>query len=119
MQVKGRVSQRQERLQLICKGVTEFQVPAELPPESIAPDVGNTQRLVIRLTQTEREDEDVATLHKVMDALRTYPGKQEVRLTVATDGESVPVAMSVTINICPALRQRLVGLVGAEGVRVE
>jgi len=119
LQVKGRVSQRQERLQLICKGVTEFQVPAELPPETIAPDIGNTQRLVIRLTQTEREDEDVATLHKVMDALRTYPGKQEVRLTVATDGESVPVAMSVTINICPALRQRLVGLVGAEGVRIE
>ena len=118
MQVKGRVSQRQERLQLICKWVSEYQVPVDLPPVQDELSA-NGKRLVISMSETEQTDDDVAKLRQIIDLLKAYPGSHEVRLSVATEEGTKLVRLDIKTDYCPALRQRLVELVGAEGVRVE
>ncbi|MBI4287428.1 MAG: DNA polymerase III subunit alpha [Chloroflexi bacterium] len=117
LQVKGRVSQRRDSLQLVCKDVKMYQLPVETSPNG---NGHGKRRVIIHLSQTDQEDYDLATLQQVLKVLRDYPGNQEVRLAVVAGREVTNLEMpNLTTNSCPALRQRLVELVGPDGVRVE
>ncbi|MBI2328121.1 MAG: DNA polymerase III subunit alpha [Chloroflexi bacterium] len=132
--VEGKVRSRDDRVQLNCDSVRLYQPaavqdeevvtaePAEAPlPVGATPSVSaltKSRRLVISITQTSDEASDIARLHKLIDVLKGFPGQDEVTLCIKTD-ERVDNLKLPTTNYCPALHQRLVEVVGEEGVMVE
>jgi len=77
-------------------------------------------RVMVILKQTSDQDGDIARLHGVVNALREFPGQDEVSLRVTDNGNATNLKLSnVQTGYCPELRQRLVALVGEEGLSVE
>ena len=133
--VEGKVRLRDDRVQLSCDKVRRYQptVPDEeiipSPPEEepvVAEETtagttpAESRRLVISLSQTSDEEMDKTNLHKLIAALRDFPGQDAVKLSV-TNGERVINLRlsSIYTNYCPELHQRLVELVGEDGLRLE
>ena len=79
-----------------------------------------SRRLVISITQTSDEDSDTAYLQKLIATLKDFPGQDEVSLRVTNEERVVNLKLSnIYTNYCPELHQRLVELVGEEGLRLE
>ncbi|MFC1918677.1 DNA polymerase III subunit alpha [Chloroflexota bacterium] len=133
--VEGKVRLRNDRVQLNCENVHYYQpetvqgeeVPAaelgeKLPPvngealSSAAPTQGH--HLTISVTQTSDKDNDIACLRKLIEALRGFPGQDEVTLAVE-NGEQPENLRLASTGYCPELHRQLVELVGEEGLRVE
>jgi len=124
--VEGKVRMRDDQVQLSCDNVRRYELepsPAEQPaavqePESPPPP--KSQRLVISLSQTSDEASDTAQLNKLVDILRIFPGEDEVNLSVINGEKIINLKLSnIYTNYCPQLHQRLVELVGEEGLKVE
>jgi len=125
--VEGKVRLRDDRVQLNCDYVRRYELetaPQEEPivveePEAhVAP--AKSRRLVISISQTSDEESDTAYLHKLVDILRGFPGQDEVNLCVVNGEKIINLRLSnIYTNYCPELRQRLVELVGEEGLEVE
>ncbi len=125
--VEGKVRLRDDRVQLNCEYVRRYQPEAAQQGEPIvaeettaytAPVKG--RRLVISISQTSDEESDVAYLHKLIDTLGDFPGQDEVNLCVANGEKIINLKLSnIYTNYCPELHQRLVELVGEEGLKVE
>ena len=63
---------------------------------------------------------DIAYLHRVVDTLKDFPGQDEVNLCVVNGERVVNLKLSnIYTNYCPELHQRLIELVGEEGLRLE
>jgi DNA polymerase-3 subunit alpha len=125
--VEGKVRMRDDQVQLSCDNVRRYELepsPAEEPalakePEA-PPPPPQKQRLVINLSQTSDAASDTAQLHKLVDILRGFPGRDEVNLSVINGSKVINLKLSnVYTNYCPQLHQRLVELVGEEGLKVE
>jgi DNA polymerase-3 subunit alpha len=114
--VEGKVRARGERVQLSCERVRQYQ-----PEERVAePAPTKRRRLLINIAQTEDEEGDVVRLHQVFDALRDYPGGDEVRLSVTRGDEVVNLELpGMTTGYCPELHQRLAALVGEKDLVLE
>ena len=96
----------------------EAPVDAEETMADAAPAEGN--RLVISISQTDDEAHDKAYLHRLLDTLRDFPGQDEVSLRVTNEEKVFHMKLSnVYTNYCPELHQRLVELVGEDGIRIE
>jgi DNA polymerase-3 subunit alpha len=117
--VEGKVRLRDDRVQLSCETVRRYQ--PEAPPAVVEePPPAKSRRLVISISQTSDEASDVAYLHKLIEALRSFPGDDEVNLCVTNEERVFNLKLAnILINYCPELHQRLVELVGEEGLRVE
>jgi DNA polymerase-3 subunit alpha len=127
--VQGKVRLRDDRVQLNCDSVRRYQ------PESVAGEAAVTSqpaeapvvaapaesyRLVISITQTSDKDGDVAYLHKLIDTIKDFPGQDEVKLCLIDDERMVNLKLSnIQTNYCPELHQRLVEMVGEDGLRLE
>jgi len=133
--VSGKVRLRDDRVQVSCEEVRSYQPPA--PGEEVMPSPpvetpvvveeaattttpAESRRLVISLSQTSDEERDKTNLHKIVATLRDFPGPDEVKLRV-TNGERVIHLRLYNLytSYCPELHQRLVELVGEEGLRLE
>jgi DNA polymerase-3 subunit alpha len=116
--VEGKVRLRDDRVQLSGESVRRYQ--PEAAPKEEPPPPPPSRRLVISISQTQDEATDVAYLHKLVEALRDFPGRDEVNLCV-TNGQRVFNLRlgNIFTNYCPELHQRLVELVGEGGLRVE
>ena len=56
----------------------------------------------------------------MVDTLRDFPGQDEVNLCVVNGEKIINLRLSnIYTNYCPELHQRLVELVGEEGLEVE
>ena len=123
--VEGKVRVRDERVQLNCESVRRYQPEAaarEEPvvAEAITPMPNKIRRLVISIAQTADAETDIVYLRKLIDTLRGFPGEDEVKLCVTNEERVFTLKLAnVLINYCPELHQRLVELVGEEGLRVE
>jgi DNA polymerase-3 subunit alpha len=134
--VEGKIKLREDQVQLSCDYVRRYQPEAAQGEEVVTPQAGETavvteetaapaasaesRRLVISITQTSDQDSDIAYLHKLINTLRDFPGDDEISLRVANEGKVVNLKLfNVSVNYCPELRQRLVELVGEEGLRIE
>ncbi len=134
--VEGKVRLRDDRVQLHCDVVRCYQpqtaqgeeaitsqpsgatVVAEETTDYTAPVKG--RRLVISITQTNNEASDTACLHKLIDTLKDFPGLDEVNVCVINEEKVINLKLSnIAINYCPELHQRLVELVGEEGLGLE
>jgi len=142
--VEGKVRLRDDRVQLNCEYVQSYQPEApQIPAEGevevgqpvtsqpgempVTPEESTTEtapipnrRLVISITQTVDEESDIAFLHKLIATLGDFPGQDEVRLQVTSEEEVIDLKLSnIYVNYCPELNQRLVELVGEDGLRLE
>ena len=134
--VEGKVRLRDDRVQLSCDYVRRYQPdaargeevvvsqPIEAPavaeePSTLTAPVAS-HRLVICITQTDDEDSDITCLYKVIDTLKEFPGRDEVKLCLTNGTKISNLRFSdIYTNHCPELRQRLVELVGEDGLRLE
>ena len=134
--VEGKVRLRDDRVQLNCDSVRRYQPETALGEEAVTPEPSEapvaaevtpvytapaeSRRLVISITQTTDEASDIAYLHKLVDILKDFPGQDEVNLRVANEERVANLKLSnIHINYCPELHQRLVELVGEDGLRLE
>jgi DNA polymerase III subunit alpha len=136
--VKGKVRARDDEVSVICdkadyyeppKGENELKenpVVKPLPKTPEAPVKNGTQepitrrRLMINIQQTKDEDGDINRLNKIVAILKTYSGRDEVRLNVINGGTPIPLKLTnIQTGYCPELRQRLAELVGEAGLKVE
>ena len=118
--VQAKVRARQDEIQLVCEQVSQYS-PEEMGSEPLEAAAGAPgpvkSRLVITITQTENEQEDLDRFYRIFDVLREYQGEDEVYLTIAADGGLVSLKMpSLSTGYCPELHQRLAQLVGEGGL---
>ncbi|MFC1932509.1 DNA polymerase III subunit alpha [Chloroflexota bacterium] len=132
--VEGKVRLRDDRVQLNCDNVRHYQPEVDQGEEVVTPEADETpvvaeetpldttptknHRLVISITQTSDEDSDIVRLHKLIDTLKDFPGRDEVALCIKI-GDRVDNLKLPSTSYCPELHQRLVELVGEDGLRVE
>lgn len=131
LEVEGKVRLRDDRVQLRCDSVRCYQpeaaqgeeVAAVEPTEApvvIEEAPVKSRRLVVTIAQTGDEVSDVAYLHKLIDTLKGFPGQDEVNLWVISGEKVIKLKLSnMYANYCPELHQRLVELVGEDGIRLE
>ena len=134
--VEGKVKLRDDQVQLNCDYVRRYQPEAAKGEEVVTPQPGEmpvvaeetaaqatsaeSRRLVISITQTSDEDSDIAYLHKLIAILKDFPGQDEVSLRITNEEKVVSLKLfNISIDYCPELHQRLVELVGEDGLRVE
>ena len=131
--VEGKVRLRDDEPQLNCDSVRCYRPEAAQEEESVAPEPIEApvvteeplvpaagHRLAINIAQSSDEAGDTARLQKVIDTLKEFPGQDEVSLSIANEAKVINLKLSnLSINYCPELHERLIGLVGEEGVRVE
>ena len=94
--------------------------PALAKETATTAPAAENRRLVISLSQTSDEERDKTNLHRLIATLRDFPGQDEVKLRVI-NGEKIKNLrfFDIYTNYCPELRQRLIELVGEEGIRLE
>jgi DNA polymerase-3 subunit alpha len=124
LMVEGKVRMRDDQVQLSCDNVRRYELePAQAPEvvkEPEPPPLPKKQRLVINLSQTSDTASDTARLHQLVEILREFPGQDEVDLRVVNGEKIINLKLSnIYTNYCPQLHQRLVELVGEEGLKVE
>ncbi len=133
--VEGRVRLRDDRVQINCDRARCYQPEAAQGEEAVTPQPGEppvveettapeapaeSHRLIISIIQTSDENSDIAYLNKLINILRDFPGQDEVSLRVTNEDKVFNLKLpNLTINYCPELHQRLVELVGEDGLRVE
>ncbi|MFB0558982.1 MAG: DNA polymerase III subunit alpha [Dehalococcoidales bacterium] len=134
--VEGKVRLRDDRVQLSCDNVRRYQ-PEAAPGETVVtPEPGEvpvaveetpayaeqakSRRLVISISQTSDEASDIAYLNKLIDIIKDFPGQDRVNLSVISGEKVINLKLSnIYTNYCPELHQRLVELVGEDGLRLE
>jgi len=122
--VEGKVRLRDDRVQLSCEIVRRYQPEAVPKEEAVVAEETQaplkTRRLVISISQTSDEEADIVELRKLIEALRGFPGEDEVNLCVTNEQRVFNLKLAnIYTNYCPELHQRLVELVGEGGLRVE
>jgi len=132
--VEGKVRVRNDEVQLNCDSVRRYQpevtreeivtseptkTPARAQETTSSPPV-ESHRVVISIAQSTDHDSDIAHLHKLIDTLKDFPGEDEVNLRIVNGEKIIKLKLSnMQTNYCPELYQRLVELVGEEGIRLE
>jgi len=136
--VEGKVRLRGDRVQLNCDHVRHYQPevankdegvatppePAELPivVEEATTDTEPTEsrRLTISISQTSDKDTDIDYLRKLIDTLKEFPGQDEVDLRITNEEKIINLKLSnMGAGYCSELHQRLVELVGEDGLELK
>ncbi len=134
--IEGKVRLRDDRIQLNVDNVRRYQPTMVQDKGEVSPKPAETlaaaeetpavttqaksRRLVISLSQTDDEDSDIAYLHKLVAILREFPGQDEVHLCVNNGEKVINLRLAnIFANYCPELYQRLIRLVGEEGLKLE
>ncbi len=132
--VQGKVRVRDDRAQISCDSVRLYQPPqageelavkatpkkSAVPTEKPISAPAARHLLTINIQQTDDEAGDVARFSKIIAILKTYIGRDEVRLNVINGSGAVPLKIpSLQTGYSPELKQRLVEVVGEAGLKVE
>jgi len=132
--VEGKVRMRDDRVQLNCDRVSVYQPPVQseqtiAPQPDEAPDTEEETRentipaerrqLVINISQTSDEEQDLAYLQELVAILKEFPGQDEIKLSITNEERVTTLKLTHTTNYCPELHQRLVELVGEGRFRLE
>ncbi len=139
LEVSGKVKLREDRVQLSCNVVHQYQPgaqpvvqkeeasplplvekPAVIEKAAATPEPAEKRRIVISLRQTNDKEKDKADLDRLVTILKDFPGQDEVKMRVANGEKVVNFKLyNVYIHYCPELRQRLVEVIGEDGFTVE
>ncbi|MFC2043600.1 DNA polymerase III subunit alpha [Chloroflexota bacterium] len=126
--VEGKVKIRNDGVQLNCNSVSYYEpVPVrgeekatviDKTPNSIQP-VGS-RRMLITIAETGDEASDITCLNRLIGTLNDFPGEYEISLCISSNGRATTLRLpDITTGYCPELHQRLVELVGEDGLRLE
>jgi DNA polymerase-3 subunit alpha len=135
LQLEATVRTRDDSVQLNINKAELYNLPT-VHSEEVVPDLledtpqtfketpleiisNSNRRLIISLTQTSNEENDIARLGKLISSLKDFPGKDEVILYIKNEDRIEPPLRLPSTGYCPELHQRLVGLVGEEKLKVE
>jgi hypothetical protein len=77
-----------------------------------------SRRLFLNLSQSDDTEADIARLSEVFQVLREFPGEDSVHLAII-DGAEVTKLDVPPVRYCPELHERLIDLVGEQGLIVE
>jgi ribonuclease HI len=78
------------------------------------------RRLIITISQTSTAEVDKDNLYKIIDILRGYPGRDEVKLRVADENKITHLRLfDIYVDYCPELYCRLAEIVGESGLKLE
>jgi DNA polymerase-3 subunit alpha len=132
--VLGKVRTRDDNVNVVCDSVSYYEasqggekpppesVPVESTPEKTAPITPPIERhrLIINIKQTRDADGDIARFNRIMDVLKSYPGRDEVRLNIVNGGDAIPLRLpNVQTVYSLELEERIAELVGEGNCRVE
>jgi DNA polymerase-3 subunit alpha len=136
--VQGKVRLRDDQPQISCDNVRLYQPPQEEKETSKAPEVkapeikaqnGGVepakapparQRIIINIAQTKDKEKDIVLLGKIVAALKSNPGRDDVQINILNGGPPIPLKLpSAQTSYGPELKKQLIELIGAEGFRVE
>jgi len=128
------VRTRDDSVNVVCDSVSYYEAPhegEEPPPERIAVEStaektapvsppAERHRLIINIKQTRDADGDIARFNRIMTVLKSYPGRDEVRLNIVNGGDAIPLKLpNVQTVYSLELEERIAELVGEENCRVE
>jgi DNA polymerase-3 subunit alpha len=123
--VSGKVKVRGERVQLICDEVHSYRDDdtarrhPDAAHEEPAPP-SKKQMLTISISQTADEARDIELFHRILNALREYPGQDEIRFAITGNESTAKLKMpNMAVGWCPELHQQLARLVGEESFALE
>jgi DNA polymerase-3 subunit alpha len=146
--VEGKVGTRDDGVQLNCRKASRYE-PGKVPqkktpaPETRPTVVANGKsannghprngikpvsngeplsryRMVIRIKDTTDGNSDVNRLQRVIYALKEFPGRDEVSLRIVDNGKTIKLKLpNISSGYCPELQERLIGLVGEDGLKLE
>ncbi len=140
LEVKGKVRVREDRVQMSCEEVRLYQpseekveetkeaetaqLPAEVQPlkeEAVPGEAAmENRRLVISINQTSDAEGDKASLYRIREILQSFPGHDEVNLKVTNGSKTTRMRFfDIFADYCPELHERLVAVVGEEGLKLE
>ena len=153
--IEGRVSVRDENIQISCKKASIYQPDKPMPVKPPAPAVktptpiakpvnvangkkvtkaasenhvkyednpvpAERHKLVITIKDTGDSERDANCLRRVVFTIKEFPGQDEISLSIMNEGKRVRMKLAnVQTGYNEELRQRLVELVGEEGLKVE
>jgi DNA polymerase-3 subunit alpha len=134
--VLGKVRTRDDAVNVVCDNVSYYEHPQEgqeLPPrssptateppaEKAATVTRPTVRhcLIINIKQTQDADGDINRFNKIMGILKSFPGRDEVRLNIVNGGDAIPLKLpNVRTLFDPELEQRLDEVIGEGSYRIE
>jgi DNA polymerase III alpha subunit len=132
--IEGKVRVRDDEISITCDNAKLYEPPreengpaakaeprqAEPAIEKPAPMQAERHRLIINIHQTSDEQGDITRLNRIVALLKTYQGRDEVRLNVQNGGAAIPLRLpNILTGYCQELRSRLAELVGDEGLKVE
>ncbi len=134
--IQGRVRARDDEVSVICDNVNYYEPPGEeeestsqsepktvsaaAPPAKTAVPPPERHRLIINLKQTADADGDISRLNKIIATLKTYTGRDEVRLNILNGGDAIPLKLpNIYTGYSPELKQQLVQIIGEDGLNVE
>jgi DNA polymerase-3 subunit alpha len=134
--VQGKVRAREDEVSVICDSVNYYEPPGDekeaatpLKPKTVSAEVPlvktaaatlERRRLIINIKQTADADGDISRLNKIIAALKTYTGRDEVRLNILNDGAAIPLKLpNIYTGYCPELKRQLVELIGEDSLNVE
>jgi DNA polymerase-3 subunit alpha len=118
--VEGAVKLRDDRVSVNCYRVRQYQPDSEEgqePKPAAQPSL--PRKITINITQTDKTEEDVTHLSKLMDILARYPGQDTVLLTIVTTEETVNMKLPNTISYCPELAQEIDSILGDNNLRLK
>jgi len=103
-----------------ASGAPPARKPAPIKETTTTAPAAENRRLVINLSQTSDEERDKTNLHRLIAVLRDFPGPDEVKLSVSNGERVINLRLyNIYTGYCSELRQRLIELVGEEGIRLE
>ena len=112
--VRGVVKVRDGQMQLDCQEAMLLPVRQEVLEEP------RRRHVMIDISQSDEAHKDIERLHKIMDILKHYPGRDRVSLAVLSDGEITNLEMpEIAVDYCPELAGELSKVVGEGGFRLE
>jgi DNA polymerase-3 subunit alpha len=131
--VQGKVRVRDEQPQISCDNVRIYEPPEPEKEETVqsqlpkAPELPKTEkpvstknRLVINIKQTTDEKGDLERFTRVIAALKSFPGRDEVQINVLNGGEPIPLKLpNVQTSLGSELKKQLTALLGEDAFTVE
>jgi DNA polymerase III alpha subunit len=143
--IEGKVGMRDDGVQLSCKKVSRYQPdkpkPEKLPAPSVKPFIAveakmnnngfihkpeekpvpkQQHRLVITIKDSGNSEKDANSLRRVVYTMKEFPGSDEVSVRIPSEGKIVKLKIAnLYTDYTPQLRERIIELVGEEGLKVE
>ena len=143
--IEGKVGMRDDSIQLSCKKVSRYQPdkprPEKTPVSIVKPLVAKDakmnnngfthkseeklipkqrHRLVITIKDSGDSEKDANSLRRVVYTMKEFPGSDEVSMRIPSEGKFVKLKIAnLYTDYTPQLRDRIIELVGEEGLKVE